>query len=136
MTGGPSARDGIPGAAWSRPIGLPLEPPPKPRVDLPMIDDGVWAGVPIGGLGTGSIGPTFRGDVARWHLEPGRHGFRPVTADGFSVFVGGPDGTSRATRLSAFGGTELPAWPGLPVGAGTYHALFPRAWWTRRRKRG
>ena len=94
-----------------------------------MIDDGVWAGVPLGGLGTGSIGPTFRGDVARWHLEVGRHAFRPVVADGFSVFVEGPAGR-RATRLSAYAGDELRDWPGLAVGAGTYHALFPRAWWT------
>ena len=43
-----------------------------PRVDLPIIDDGEWAGVPIGGLGTGSIGRTFRGDAARWHLEVGQ----------------------------------------------------------------
>ncbi|MBA2381273.1 MAG: hypothetical protein H0V73_04105, partial [Chloroflexi bacterium] len=40
-----------------------------------MIDDGEWAGVPIGGLGTGSIGRTFRGDFGRWHLEVGKHRF-------------------------------------------------------------
>jgi non-lysosomal glucosylceramidase len=106
-----------------------------------MIDDGEWAGVPIGGLGSGSIGPTFRGDVARWHLEVGRHAFRPVAADAFSVYVGRPDGTSSARVLSTLRPAglaqpelpqpELPAWGwGLPIGAGTYHALFPRAWWT------
>ena len=48
-----------------------------------------------------------------------------VAADGFSIFVGGPDGT-RATVLSALRPTDLPAWGWtLPVGGGTYHGLFP-----------
>ena len=51
-----------------------------------------------------------------------------MAADGFSVFVGGPDG-SEAHVLSMLRPDELPAWGfDLPVGAGTYHALFPRAW--------
>jgi non-lysosomal glucosylceramidase len=110
-----------------------------------MVDDGEWAGVPIGGLGTGSIGRTFRGDAARWHLEVGQHRFEPVAADGFSVYVGpagavaatGDPGvpedrdTGRAIVLSALRPTDLPAWAwDLPVGGGTYHALFPRAWQT------
>ena len=95
-----------------------------------MIDDGEFAGVPIGGLGTGSIGRTYRGDAARWHLEVGRHRLEPVAADGFSIFVGGPDGDA-ATVLSALRPTDLPAWGwDLPVGGGTYHGLFPRAWQT------
>jgi non-lysosomal glucosylceramidase len=98
-----------------------------------MIDDGEWAGIPIGGMGTGSIGRTFRGDVARWHLEVGRHRFEPVPADGFALFVGHADGTRRATVLSAFRPPDgvLSSWGwDLPVGGGSYHALFPRAWQT------
>jgi non-lysosomal glucosylceramidase len=118
----------IPGAAWSRGIGVPCPDVGHPRVGGPMVDDGEWAGVPIGGLGTGSIGRTFRGDAGRWHLEVGRHRFEPVAADGFSLYVGGPQG-SRAVVLSALDGPDLPTWGwDLPVGGGTYHALFPRAW--------
>ena len=87
----------------------------------------------MGGLGTGSIGRTFRGDVSRWHLDVGRHRFEPVAADGFAVFVGRPDGSTRATVLSAYRPPDdvLPDWGwDLPIGAGTYHALFPRAWQT------
>ncbi|MFL5778502.1 MAG: non-lysosomal glucosylceramidase [Chloroflexota bacterium] len=95
-----------------------------------MVDDGEFAGVPIGGLGTGSIGRTYRGDAARWHLEVGRHRHEPVAADGFSLYVGGPDG-SHSVVLSALRPAELPAWGWtLPVGGGTYHGLFPRAWQT------
>jgi non-lysosomal glucosylceramidase len=119
----------IPSVAWRRPMGLPCPDVGHPRVDQPMIDDGPWAGVPIGGLGTGSIGRTHRGDAARWHLEVGKHAFAPVAADAFSIFVGTPGGGGRATVLSTFVPDALPAWGwGLPVGAGTYHALFPRAW--------
>jgi non-lysosomal glucosylceramidase len=107
---------------------------PSARVGRPrvagIIDDGEFAGVPIGGLGTGSIGPTSRGDVARWHLEVGTHRHEPVAADAFSLFVRGPDG-ARATVLSALRPDVLPDWGWtLPVGRGTYHALFPRAWQT------
>jgi non-lysosomal glucosylceramidase len=119
----------IPSVAWRRPMGMPCPDAGRPRVDLPMIDDGPWAGVPIGGLGTGSIGRTHRGDVARWHLEVGRHAFAPVAADGFSVFVGRPGGVGTATVLSTFRPEVLPAWGWtLPEGGGTYHGLFPRAW--------
>ena len=122
----------IPAVAWRRGIGVPCERVGRPRVHTPMLDDGEWAGVPIGGLGTGSIGRTFRGDAARWHLEVGQHRFEPVAADGFAVFVGRADGTSGATVLSALRpATDLPTWGwDLPVGGGTYHALFPRAWQT------
>ena len=76
-----------------------------------MIDDGAFAGVPIGGLGTGSIGRTYRGDAARWHLEVGRHAFEPVAADGVL-------GVRRAARAGRRGRrscrrsapTTLPAW--------------------------
>ena len=123
----------IPDVAWRRAIGLPCPDVGRPRVHTAMIDDGEWAGIPMGGLGTGSIGRTFRGDTARWHLDIGRHRFEPVAADGFALFVGRPDGSSRATVLSAHRPPPdvLPDWGwDLPIGAGTYHALFPRAWQT------
>ena len=119
----------IPSVAWRRPMGLPCPDAGHPRVDGPMIDDGSFAGVPIGGLGTGSIGRTHRGDFARWHLEVGKHAFAPVPADAFSIFVGRRESDGVATVLSTLPPATLPAWGWtLPEGAGTYHALFPRAW--------
>ena len=82
----------IPAAAWGA-DRRPRRDAGHPRVELPIFDDGEFSGVPIGGLGTGSIGRTYRGDVARWHLEVGQPPHEPVAADGFSVFVGGPDGS-------------------------------------------
>ncbi|MBA2381450.1 MAG: glucosylceramidase, partial [Chloroflexi bacterium] len=91
---------------------------------------GEWAGVPIGGLGTGSIGRTFRGDFARWHLEVGKHRFAPSGVDGFAIHVGSAGAEpARTTFLSALRPGLLPdAIDELPPGRGTYHGLFPRAW--------
>jgi non-lysosomal glucosylceramidase len=120
----------IPADAWRRGIGLPCPFVGHPRVTTPMVDDGEWAGVPIGGLGTGSIGRTYRGDFARWHLEVGRHRFQPSPIDGFALHVGGAAGeASRTTYLSGLRPAALPAEvASLSPGRGTYHALFPRAW--------
>lgn len=123
----------IPEIAWRRPIGLPCPDVGHPRVSVPMVDDGEWAGVPLGGLGAGSIGPTFRGDVARWHLEVGRHRFEPVPGCSFSLAVIDPStgGAREAVVLSTLRPGTLSGWGWhLPVGAGIYHALFPRAWTT------
>lgn len=118
----------IPSVAWRRRLAQPVEGLGGPRVAVPLIDDREWAGVPIGGMGAGSIGLTYRGDFARWHLRVGRHTFLPVAADGFAVAVrtaegawAGPLAAGSAPTLEAFG-------PALPTGAGEYRALFPRAW--------
>ena len=95
-----------------------------------MIDDGPWAGVPIGGLGTGSIGRTHRGDFARWHLEVGRHRFR-AGRGGRVLAVRRAPGEPAGRRRSCptLRPDALPDWGWtLPEGGGTYHALFPRAW--------
>jgi len=127
---GPGVRSGPSPFAWRRPIGLPYDGPERARVDVaqPLLDDGPWGGVPIGGLGAGSIGRTHRGDFARWHLEVGRHRFETIPADQFSVYVGG-GGASGAHVLSTIRPSALPSWNwDLPEGAGTYHGLFPNAW--------
>jgi non-lysosomal glucosylceramidase len=119
----------IPAAAWSRPLGEGYEPAPRPRVDQPLVDDGPWAGAPLGGMGAGSIGRTQRGDFARWHLDVGRHRFESIAASQFSLFVS--DGSSSSAHvLSTVRPDSLPGWGfDLPVGAGSYHALFPFAWY-------
>lgn len=114
--------------AWRRPLGVPYEGAVRPRVHVPMIDDGPWGGVPIGGLGAGSIGRTHRGDFARWHLDIGEHRFESLPANQFSVFVD-RSGTRSAHVLSTVRPDVLPEWGwGLPEGAGTYHGLYPNAW--------
>src|SRR6266480_8093590 len=127
---GPEVPSGRSSYAWRRPIGLPYTGPERARqdVNVPLVDDGAWGGVPLGGLGAGSIGRTHRGDFARWHLDVGRHRFETVAANQFSVFVG-RGSTSSAHVLSTIRPDTLRTWNwDLPEGAGTYHGLFPNAW--------
>ena len=93
-----------------------------------MVDDREWAGVPIGGMGAGSIGLTHRGDFARWHLQVGRHRFLPVATDGFAATVRTADGTWSGPLAAGTAPTVAAFGPALPKGAGEYRALFPRAW--------
>jgi non-lysosomal glucosylceramidase len=118
----------IPAVAWRRGIGVPADNVGRPRVTEPMIDDGAWAGVPIGGIGSGSIGRTYRGDFRRWHLTVGDHRSETVPGDAWSLFVEG-GGTRDARVLAALEDDSGRGWgTDMPVGGGTYHALVPRAW--------
>ena len=127
---GPEVLSGPVPYAWRRPIGLPYDGPERTRQDVnpPLIDDGPWGGVPLGGLGAGSIGRTHRGDFARWHLDVGRHRFETIPADQFSVYVA-KGGANSAHVLSTIRPETLRSWNwDLPDGAGMYHGLFPYAW--------
>eukprot|EP01018_Ginkgo_biloba_P010207 Gb_33022 [translate_table: standard] len=94
-------------------------------------------GVPLGGMGAGSIGRGYKGEFRRWQLIPGICDEAPVLANQFSVFVSREGEKKYASVLS----------PGYPEGLketdssgiaswdwnldgqhSTYHALFPRAW--------
>ena len=95
-----------------------------------IINDGFNQGVPIGGLGAGSIGRSYRGDFARWHLRVGRHEYAPSLPNQFhlriqregQVFV-------RTLNPRIPKGRRLGKWAwGLDPERAVYYALFPRAW--------
>ena len=126
------------GVAWTHAMGGPADSE-RARPRVPCVDDGPVAGAPVGGMGAGTIGRTYRGDFARWHMRVGGHTHRPAA---HTLFAARVDGT--ATVLSALpshavmesvpggGGSDrthsrrvLP-----PDGTGgTYHALYPRSWY-------
>ncbi len=122
----------IPSVAWSRAIGAPFQGALKST----GLDDGYYQGLPIGGLGAGSIGRTYRGDFARWHLDVGQHYYRTAPANQFSVFLQPEGGVATARVLSVWKPDEgtLAAWGwDTTVRAGNrYHALFPKAWYVYR----
>ncbi|KAG2556731.1 hypothetical protein PVAP13_8NG192000 [Panicum virgatum] len=94
-------------------------------------------GVPLGGIGAGSIGRSYTGNFQRWQLFPATCEDKPVLANQFSAFISRQDGRKYSTVLH-------PGKPDLPKGSdisgirswdwnmsgqhSTYHALYPRAW--------
>ena len=90
-------------------------------------------GVPLGGLGGGTVTRGFRGDFVRWQMAPGLVHYGAVSADQFSLWARRPGAAPQAMVLNpcASPATALSTWGwGLPEAKGTYHALFPRAWTT------
>ncbi|KAM7470275.1 hypothetical protein LguiA_008458 [Lonicera macranthoides] len=95
-------------------------------------------GVPLGGIGAGSIGRTYKGEFLRWQLFPRICEDKPVLANQFSAFVSRPNGEKYSTVLCPQNLEELNK-ESSPSGIGswdwklsghnsTYHALYPRAW--------
>ncbi|XP_010246140.1 PREDICTED: non-lysosomal glucosylceramidase isoform X2 [Nelumbo nucifera] len=94
-------------------------------------------GVPLGGIGAGSIGRSYRGEFQRWQLFPGICEEKPVLANQFSAFVSRENGKSFSTVLcpknpelqmeSNISGIGSWDW-NLNGQSSTYHALFPRSW--------
>ncbi|MCF2138163.1 MAG: non-lysosomal glucosylceramidase [Candidatus Thorarchaeota archaeon] len=108
--------------------GTGAEPPQG--FSVKMIDDGVNQGIPIGGLGAGSIGRTYRGDFARWHLEIGQHIYYPSVPNQFHIRIE-RDGKIFTQTLNPRPQPpqRLQTWSwGMNPERATYHALFPRAW--------
>ncbi|XP_027330860.1 non-lysosomal glucosylceramidase isoform X2 [Abrus precatorius] len=94
-------------------------------------------GVPLGGIGAGSIGRGFKGEFQRWQLFPRICEEKPVLANQFSVFVSRPSGEKYSSVLcpvkpdilkqNPVSGIESWDW-NLSGNSSTYHALYPRAW--------
>lgn len=121
---------------WKRPIGLPLQEAGGKKPNLTtMIDDGYWQGAPVGGFGAGTFSRTYRGDFARWHVKGGVHKYQTVWANQFSMYQKAEGGEAVAQVLTAGrpASGELSSWKwDYPVGAGDYHALYPKSWFDYR----
>jgi non-lysosomal glucosylceramidase len=95
-------------------------------------------GVPLGGMGAGSIGRTYTGEFLRWQLFPRICEDKPVLANQFSVFVSRESGIKYSKVLCPGNLDELKkersswgigSWDwNLSGHKSTYHALYPRAW--------
>jgi non-lysosomal glucosylceramidase len=94
---------------------------------------GPYQGVPLGGIGSGSIGRGWRGEFRRWQLRSGYVQNPPVWADQFSLFVRHKDQKGRAVVLFPGAPREQSLsrweWASRHLDA-EYQALFPRAWTT------
>ncbi len=133
-----------PKQAWSRVMGEPFR---GALTGGEKLDDGYYQGLPIGGLGAGSIGRTYAGDFARWHLDIGGHEQSTATANQFSVFshaegqsptarvlsVWSGDWAERDNKYRSKGVGDSPlrtwGWQPRPNPSNRYYALFPKAWY-------
>lgn len=95
-------------------------------------------GVPLGGMGSGSISRGFRGEFKHWQIIPGLCEMSPVMANQFSIFISRDGGNKKYSSVLApghhegikkFGDKGISSWDwNLSGQHSTYHALFPRAW--------
>lgn len=135
----PTSFPTIPAAAWTRRMDAELAEPGRP-VKEGLRDGGWLQGLPLGGFGTGGIGRSFLGSFGRWTVKAGnlKHFCEPVNA--FSVYQAREGKPGHAVVLHPGyprahpedpvpDEPELAAWNwNYPAAAGTYHALFPKAW--------
>ncbi|KAK4750952.1 hypothetical protein SAY87_004434 [Trapa incisa] len=95
-------------------------------------------GVPLGGMGSGSISRGFRGEFRQWQIIPSLCEASPVMANQFSIFISRDGGNKKYASVLAPGQHEglgkdddlgISSWGwNLSGECSTYHALFPRAW--------
>ncbi|KAL6329119.1 hypothetical protein AAG906_007665 [Vitis piasezkii] len=94
-------------------------------------------GVPLGGIGAGSIGRSYKGEFQRFQLFPITSENGPVLENQFSVFVSRPNGEKYSTVLCRQSPEALKECPPSGIGSwdwnlngnkSTYLALYPRAW--------
>ncbi|PSS35699.1 Non-lysosomal glucosylceramidase [Actinidia chinensis var. chinensis] len=95
-------------------------------------------GVPLGGMGSGSISRGFRGEFRHWQITPGTCEASPVMANQFSIFISRDEGNKNYASVLSPGQHEglgksgdqgISSWGwNLSGQHSTYHALFPRAW--------
>ncbi|XP_044490658.1 non-lysosomal glucosylceramidase-like [Mangifera indica] len=94
-------------------------------------------GIPLGGIGGGSIGTSYRGGFQRFQLFPRVWEDKQIPANQFSVFVSRSNGekystvlcerTSEALKDTTASGIGSWDW-NLKGNNSMYHALYPRAW--------
>ncbi|KAK9730432.1 Glycosyl-hydrolase family 116, catalytic region [Popillia japonica] len=89
-------------------------------------------GVPIGGIGSGSIGRGYRGEFCRFQLRPGRYEYETVEANQFIVTIKDKNKKTLfqsvlSTYLKEF--KKLKTWKLLLDDSKcNYTGLYPRAW--------
>ncbi|XP_047050557.1 non-lysosomal glucosylceramidase-like [Lolium rigidum] len=94
-------------------------------------------GLPLGGIGAGSIGRSYRGYFQHFQIFPALYEEKLILANQFSAFISRPNGKSYSTVLSAPSADDLKGVDKAAIGSWdwklkekncTYHALFPRSW--------
>ncbi|XP_018319798.1 non-lysosomal glucosylceramidase [Agrilus planipennis] len=87
-------------------------------------------GVPLGGIGSGTIGRGFKGEFCRYTLRPGNTEYHVVEANQFIVTIKNEKKeTILQSLLSTYKRKTLKAWKNVIKGSQCkYTGLYPRAW--------
>jgi len=110
---------------WKRRIGdLPADPF-RATPEEPLLDDGACRGLPLGGLGAGSIGRGLDGAFSGWHLTPGAYRHELSPGSWAAVQWGG----EKPEVLAAPNVRTRPEALTRRSGGGEYEALFPFSWY-------
>ncbi|KAJ3681427.1 hypothetical protein LUZ60_015916 [Juncus effusus] len=106
--------------------------PFKKFLDKPCV------GIPLGGVGAGSIGRSYKGYFQNFQLFPQESEENRILANQFSAFISRPDGRKYSTVLSPkspeinskkLKNSFINSWDwNLNENKCTYHALYPRSW--------
>jgi non-lysosomal glucosylceramidase len=87
-------------------------------------------GVPIGGIGCGTIGRGYRGEFCRFQLKPGLYEYNTVDANQFIVTIKDRHHeTIFHSLLSTFPKKKLSSWQSFIDGSECFYTgLYPRSW--------
>ena len=113
--------------AWSVPLPWAPRRPQRRRIEA-QVASHHDVGVPMGGIGAGAISRGPNGGLTRWTLQAGRVAHLIDPADGLALWQRPEGGPASARALRPEG--PIPGWRFDP--AGTYAALFPKAWHVHR----
>lgn len=91
-------------------------------------------GVPIGGIGGGSINRGFKGEFCRYQMVPGIYEYKTLHANQFILTVHSETGcliySNVLSPYSAPADGSLSSWKwNFPKSQGHYTGLYPRAWY-------
>ncbi|XP_037772896.1 non-lysosomal glucosylceramidase-like [Penaeus monodon] len=105
----------------------------KPWIDcITMMNGKQMYGVPLGGIGSGTIGRGFRGEFCRYQMVPGIYEYHTVMANQFIVTIRDPKGNTLYQKvLSVHSKSKkgLGSWDwGFSGADALYCGLYPRSW--------
>lgn len=91
--------------------------------------------MPIGGIGSGSIGRGFKGEFCRFQMTPGLYSYNVVHANQFIATVMDDKGKTIYQKVLSGAGAPpkrlLSSWDwSYNASDGSYQGLYPRAWYT------
>ncbi|KAB7499797.1 Non-lysosomal glucosylceramidase [Armadillidium nasatum] len=105
----------------------------KPFIDcVTMLNGKQIYGVPLGGIGSGTIGRGFKGEFCRYNMIPGIYEYNTVMANQFIVTIRDSKGNTLYQKvLSPYSKYKkgLKSWEwGFSGADGLYCGLYPRSW--------